>query len=222
MKKIHVFSFLCLIFFACGTSDNDIVSNNETDGLSSSLVPSLSSSSERIFSSSSEGSSSSSEREIPLCKTYSLIRDTTVYFNKQGGIDTIVTGMSIHFENFSESYGYLYFNQYEYLDQCEFFLTDYYTSWGENNSGNKVESDYCKNNYCYNDSDGIYSGSPHGVPVMKIECPWFSVTYIDEYFVQVLVKENETGKERGQSIPFTTGGCMRGTVDLKIIQTSTP
>jgi len=205
INKIHALSFVCLIFFAC---DNG-TSNDEREDYAS------------LSSSSEFASSSSSERgKIPLCKTYGLIRDTTVYFNKQGGVDTIVTGTNILFENFSERYGYLDFNRYEYLDQCKFSLTDHYTSWGENNSGNKVESDYCKNNYCYNDPDEIYIGSPYGVPIMKIECPWFSVMYISEYFVQVSVNENETGQERSQYIPFTTGGCIRGIVNFKIIQTS--
>jgi hypothetical protein len=233
MKKIHVLSFVCLIFFACDTEVSNSPSNNEQNGtanLSSSLEFTSSSSLEVRY------SSSSSERNpgIPLCKTYNinnLTRDTTVYFNKQGGIDTIVTGMSIRFENFSERFPYLDFNKYEYLAQCEFSLTDHYVydytnytydKYGKVYSRIKIESDYCKNNYCVNDLEGTHSSSPDGVPVMKIECPWFSVTRISKDSVQVSVNKNETGKERSQYIPFTTTGCALSIVDFKITQTSTP
>jgi len=210
MKKIHVFSFLCLIFFACDTEVNNSTSNNETDGLSSSLVPSLSSSSERIFSSSSEGSSSSSEIWDPPCKPYlSKFSEDPLYFNKQGGVDTVVIGWPrILFE------GYFAADNKE----CEFFLIDHYTY------GNiKVESEYCKNNYCSNDSTSSYSSSHIYVPIMKIECPWFNVTHISKDSVQVFVNKNETGKERKMYIPLYSGGCAIDVIDsLIIIQTSTP
>jgi len=216
MKKIQVLSFLCLIVFACDTAVSNSTSNNETDGLSSSSVANLSSSSER-------------NPNIPLCKPYlSKISENPLYFNKQGGIDTVAIGWPrILFADFSDAYDY-FSNTYAYRDiaQCEFFLIDHYTySYGENfdnYSRTKVESDYCKNNYCANDYESSYGSSHSGVPIMKIECPWFSVTHISKDSVQVSVKKNETGEERSQHIPLFSGGCALGIIDnITIIQTST-
>jgi len=224
MKKIHILSFLCLIFFACDTEVNNSAGNNETDD-----PVKLSSSSKRTFSSSSEGGSSSSEIVYHPCKPYlsksTYISKDTLYFNKQGGIDTVSINWSAilfaDFETFGryESLGY----DYKYLNQCEFSLIGHQT-WDKNGSTIKIESDYCKNNYCSNDFERLYSGSPNGVPIMKIDCPWFSVKYISKDSVQVSVNKNETGKERSQYIPLTnTGGCALMTVDnIKITQTSAP
>jgi len=98
MKKIHVLSVVCLIFFACDTEVNNSTSEpNGTANLSSSLEFTSSSSLEFISSSSSElASSSSSQRNpnIPLCKTFGQI--DTLYFNKQGGVNTVdASGTSI-------------------------------------------------------------------------------------------------------------------------------
>ncbi|MDR2583860.1 MAG: hypothetical protein LBC75_10300 [Fibromonadaceae bacterium] len=217
MKKILVLSLLCLIFFACDPEVNN--SNNETSDLSSS--------SKRTISSSSEGGSSSSEIRYHPCKPYaskySMLSKDTLYFNKQGGIDTVVTGIKILFEDFSKKLNYES-NEYayKYLDQCEFSLTDHYSYGNDYSKKTKIESDYCKNNYCDNDDEKSYGNSPFHVPVMKMECPWFSVTQISKDSVQVSVNKNETGKKRSQYIPFTTGGCAISTFDLIIIQTSAP
>jgi hypothetical protein len=204
--------FLCLILFAC-SSDN--ASKEDTD----SNVPGLSSSSEGyvpgLSSSSSEaGSSSSEERWIP-CKPYlSKISKNTFNFNEQGGVDTAdIGGTSIRISRYdSDIFSDMYNNK-----ECDFFLTDHYT-YGENFSTIKVESDYCKNNYC-NDLGGLASGSPYNVAIMKIDCHWFSVAHISKDSVQVSVNKNETGKERSSYIPLTGGGCALSIVDsLKITQ----
>jgi len=227
MKKIHILSVLCLIFFACDTEVNN--SNNETSDLSSS--------SKRTISSSSEGGSSSSVFHPckPFLSKYKYISKDTLYFNKQGGVDTVhIGGTSIIFYDFSDLFNYESEEyDYKYLDQCEFSLTDHYIfdytnytydEYGKVYSRIKIESDYCKNNYCVDDLEGTHSNSPRSVPIMKIECPWFSVTHISKDSVQVLVNKNETGKERSQYIPLTNnGGCVRGVVDnIVIIQASAP
>jgi hypothetical protein len=160
-------------------------------------------------SSSSGLSSSSVENRPPLCKPYlSKLSENTFNFNKQGGIDTVdIEGTRI-----------LFGSNIIYEKECEVFLIDH-DAYGEKYSVVRKESDYCKNNYCY-DSESLYSGSPSGVPVMKIECNWFSVTHFSKDSLQVSVNKNETGKERSVYIPLTnSGGCALMTVDsLKIIQ----
>jgi len=192
MKKIHILSVLCLIFFACDTEVNN--SNNETSDLSSS--------SKRTISSSSEGGSSSSV--VHNCKPFlsksAYISKDTLYFNKQGGIDTAAISYSnIRFEDF-EIFGQ-YKHDYKYLNQCALFQT------------NKD-----------NDFERLNSDSQRGVPITKIECSWFSLAYISKDSVQVLVSKNETGKERSAYIPLTnTGGCALGVVgNIIITQTSVP
>jgi len=218
INKIHILSVLCLIFFAC----NNGASDDETEGTAK-----PSSSSKLTFSSSSEGGSSSSEIKYHPCKPflskYSMLSKDTLYFNKQGGIDTVVTGIKILFEDFSKKLDYES-NEYayKYLDRCEFSLTDHYAYRNDYSKKTKIESDYCKNNYCDNDDEKSYGNSPYHVPVMKMECPWFSVTQISKDSVQVSADKNETGKERSQYIPFTTGGCALSTFNLIIIQTSAP
>jgi len=222
MKKIRILSVLCLIFFACNNGTND----DEREGsanLSSSSKRTISSSSKLTSSSSSEGGSSSSEVVYYPCKPF-LSKDT-LYFNKQGGIDTVDIGSpSILFEDF-ETLGQSYRDKkhdYKDLAQCKFSLTDHYI-YTENEWHIKVESDYCKTNYCFNDRDGSYHSSHHHVPIMKMECSWFSITHISENYVQVSVSKNETGKERSQYIPLTGGGCALGIIgNIIIIQTSAP
>ncbi|MDR2970658.1 MAG: hypothetical protein LBU83_01830 [Bacteroidales bacterium] len=61
--------------------------------------------------------------------------------------------------------------------------------------GRESDPDYCNNNYC------------RGNDLMKIECPWFSVTRTGEYTLIVSVNQNETGEERKQSIGMRSGNC---------------
>jgi len=62
-------------------------------------------------------------------------------------------------------------------------------------------SDYCKYNYCEENSSAI----------MKIECSWFSVTRIDGHTLLVLVDKNEIGSaEREQFIGLWAGNCGPG------------
>jgi len=196
MKKIHILSVLCLIFFACDTEVSN--SNNETSDLSSS--------SKRTISSSSEGGSSSSvvyHNCKPFLSKSAYISKDTLYFNKQGGIDTATISYSnIRFEDFElleryEGRGH----DYKYLNQCALFQT------------NKD-----------NDFERLNSDSQRGVPITKIECSWFSLAYISKDSVQVSVSENETGKERSAYIPLTnTSGCALGIVgNIIITQTSAP
>jgi len=195
MKKIHILSVLCLIFFACNNGTNDDVSNGTKNGTNNDdYVYRLSSSSERAFSSSSEGGSSSSEIVYHPCKPYlskyNYVSKDTLYFNKQGGIDTVsIGGTSIRM-----------------------------MGYGLDNISEMYDKKECK--FGFESLDPPY---PHNTPIMKMECSWFSITHISKDSVQVSVNKNETGKERGINIPLTGGGCALSIVDsLKIIQASAP
>jgi len=209
MKRLPL--FFCLVFFACDpkTSD-DVVGNDDVTGNEQTDEP-----------------NQEIDGPIHYCKPYlskssfsPLLKDT-LYFDEQGGVDTVDIGRtSIRYEDFSKEYTFYNMDDYKYLSQCNFFLVDHY-KWGEGDSRIKVESDYCKNNYCSNEFERTYSGSPHMVPIMKIECSWFSVTHVSKDSVQVLVNKNETGEERSAYIPLIGGGCALMIVDdIKIIQSA--
>jgi hypothetical protein len=142
----------------------------------------------------------------PLCK--SKLAENTLYFNEQGGVDTIgIGGTSIRIMGHSSD---ILTDMYD-NKKCDFFLSDHNT-YGENFSTIKVESDYCKNNYCSDESKRLASGSPYNTPVMKIDCHWVSVAHISSDSLQVSVNKNETGEERSVQIPLTGGGCALGIV----------
>jgi hypothetical protein len=61
--------------------------------------------------------------------------------------------------------------------------------------GQKNDPDYCNYNYC-RDGD-----------LVKIKCPWFSITRTDGYTLTVSVNQNETREERKQSVIVGAGNC---------------
>lgn len=63
------------------------------------------------------------------------------------------------------------------------------------------DPDYCNNNYC--------KGNAHD-EVMKIECPWYSVTRTGGHTLIVSVSQNETGEERKQFEGVHAGNCGAG------------
>jgi len=181
--------FLCLIFFACDTAINDIASNSST-----SLGNTLSGS--------SEGNSSSSfSQPDGYCVPPTLSKDT-VYFNEHGGIDTIDIGGAGLFGGRDS-------------EECKYIRVDHYVM--EGNIPVKIESDYCKNNYCSNKGAAIYSNS-FSAPIMKIECLWYSVAFIDETSLQISVNRNETGERRSLLMDLFAGDC--GEVGFTIIQSA--
>jgi len=127
---------------------------------------------------------------------------TKLYFNEQGGVDTVVIKKG------SASLRSWY-------EECELIKPDHYILDG--NEIVKVESDYCKNNYCpfqpRETSDGMPSviyDSSNNAPTVGIECPWYSVVHISEKSLLVSVNKNETGQEREAGISLFAGDCGAG------------
>jgi len=182
----YLLLFLSLIFLACEpTTSNETESSNENP---------LKSSNENPLAGLAGGS----------CSHITFSKDT-VYFGKQGGVDTIlINGVSIPRNDNKE---------------CKFIKTDHYAI-GDLVDGKymvvEVTSDYCKNNYCFPYSSDIIYGSSNNAPVVKIECPWYSLAHISRTSVQVTVNKNETGKERNQFIKFFGGNCFG--FGIRIIQ----
>jgi len=195
MKRLLLLS--CLILFACDTAVNDTASNKEADGPTN-----LGTDSKTTFSSSSEENSSSSELKLDGFCTPPTLSKNTVYFSKHGGIDTVDIG-----------WARLYGGRDN--DECKFIRTDHYVM--EGNFLVKIESDYCKDNYCYSPNAYAYNNS-YDAPVMKIECLWYSVAHISKDSLQVSVKKNETGEERSLRIGLFAGDC--GGVGFTITQSA--
>jgi len=165
--------FLCFIFYAC-------VNNNVDTNLynSSSTEPS----------SSSVSSSSSYDGRAGGCGV-KLSKDT-LYFNGQGGVDTIDIGWA----RFDSIYCR------DPANTCTYIMSDYYVHVIGTGIV-KIETDYCKNNYCIDmptdESHILYDEDhPCNPSITKVECPGYSMAFIYGNTLQVSVNKNETGKER--------------------------
>jgi len=136
-----------------------------------------------------------------------VLSKTKLYFNEQGGVDTIVVkkgSASLH-------------SRYE---GCELIKPDHYIwniSEGNEFEIIKVESEYCKNNYCPFQPRVTPDGMPYAIydnsynaPTVGIKCLWYSVVHIDEKSMVVSVKKNETGKERSLDVDLFAGDCGAG------------
>jgi len=131
----------------------------------------------------------------------------TLHFDEQGGIDTVVIK-----KGSARLWGW--------YDECELIKPDHYI-WTLDSLGEmeiiKVESDYCKNNYCPFQSRETPDGMPYVIydssnsaPTVGIECPWYSVLHISEKSLLVSVNKNETGREREVYIDLFAGDCSAG------------
>jgi len=121
-----------------------------------------------------------------------------LFFNVQGGVDSIIVDNA-----------FWWFPD-DYTMECESIIrAEYdYICYDDDNckNGIRIENDYCKDNYCEN-TKGIIFTSPYGVPIMKIECSWFSVTKTDKSTLFVSVNQNETREKREQQIYIEDGDC---------------
>jgi len=195
MKRLLL--FFCAIFYAC-----DVGTNNEPNNPSPNQAISLSSSSSVISSSSHENSSSSAQINTPLCSESILSEMSDLYFDEQGGIENIIIVGNIH--GLLEGSG---------IEECEYFRADH-SLYG---NPTKIESDYCKSNYCGN----VFSVSNSSrAPIMKKECSWYNVTLTSKNSLLISVNKNETGKERSEYIPFVMGGCALFDTGFTIIQSA--
>jgi len=193
MKRL--LSFLCIAFFACDPVADDTTGNG------------------------SEDNSSNNESELRPgggCVYSPIPLKDTLYFNEQGGVDTVVT---------INGFAGLFKENEVYVEdeECKFIRADHYAVIKGVTEGifwTKIESDYCKNNYCPNPTAEIIEGieipfvihdDSYSAPVMKIECLWYDVAYINENSLQVSVNKNETGEERSLFIGLHGWGyCARG------------
>ncbi|MDR1811585.1 MAG: hypothetical protein LBQ87_02050 [Candidatus Fibromonas sp.] len=199
--------FFCMVFYAC-----DVGTNNELNDLSSGSATSFNSSPSVISSSSHEISSSSLQRDNPYtCKSLPteelLNSESYLYFDKQGGTDSIIGGFNSIIEGPDTE-------ECEYTRAGRVYL--YYENgliYDENGMPIKVESDYCKDNYCH---DGVFSQPA----TMKKECSWYSVTITSKTSLLISVNKNETGKERSEYISFVRGGCALVVGGFTIIQSA--
>jgi hypothetical protein len=127
---------------------------------------------------------------------------TKLYFNEHGGIDTVVIKKG-------------YARLESWYEECELIKADHYILDGMEIV--KVESDYCKNNYCSFQPRVTPDGMPYVIydnsynaPTVGIECPWYSVVHISEKSLLVSVKKNETGQEREVYVSLFAGDCGAG------------
>jgi len=153
-------------------------------------------------------SSSSDRQPDGACFVRPTVSKNTLNFNKSGGTDIVVVNGASLFSGRDN-------------EECKYIRPDYYLMQG--NSWVKIENEYCKTNYCRFMANETPNGFPYiiyessdSAPVTKIECSWYSVAYIDETSLQVSVNQNETGKERSESIDFFAGDC--GEVGFTITQ----
>jgi len=136
-----------------------------------------------------------------------VLSKTKLYFNEHGGVDTVVIKKG-------------YASLWNWYEGCELIKPDHYI-WNISEENEfeiiKVESEYCKNNYCpfqpKVEPDGmpyvIYNSSDNA-PTVGIECLWYSVFHIDEKSMLVSVNKNETGEERSEGISLFAGDCGAG------------
>jgi hypothetical protein len=130
-----------------------------------------------------------------------------LFFNVQGGIDSIIVDNA--------------FWWYPYLIECENTRTEYDYICNDDDDDNcknviRVKNDYCKDNYCEN-TNGVIFTNPYSVPIMKIECSWFSITKTNKYTLLVSVNQNETEEKREQYIIIEERDCSSG---FSIIQST--
>jgi len=192
--------FFCIAFYAC-----DVGTNSKLDDLSSGSAISLNSSSS-VTSSSSIEISSSSEQPI-RCRTFSFDDELHFYFDEQGGVDSLIVGV----------YG---LSEGPDTEECEYISAGRYLYdengmiiYDENGMSIKVESDYCKNNYCYDGFPGPF--------IMKKECSWYKVTITSKNSLLISVNKNETGKERSEYVSFRGGGgCDLSDTGFTIFQSA--
>jgi hypothetical protein len=124
---------------------------------------------------------------------------TELLFSVQGGND------SVYMNSFWEL---------PFIEECKNIeAATYYFSKSPNNVI-LIKDDYCNNNYCENIEDRVYGYiRKRNKPIMKIECPWFSIKKSNGIKMNVSVNKNKTGKERIKIITI-------GLVDFSIIQTA--
>jgi len=181
MKHTKIFGSLLFFGFLLSCSTGDVSTDNVGENLDDS-----SSSTE---SSSSVSSSSSYDGDLQGGCSVKLSKDT-LYFNGQGGVDTIDIG-------WAKFYDPIYCR--ETTNTCTYIRSDY-NVYVTGTGIVRIETDYCKNNYCINMPDEYYPLYDEGKlcysSITKIECPWYSMAFIYGNTLQVSVNKNETGEER--------------------------
>ncbi|MDR2584392.1 MAG: hypothetical protein LBC75_13020 [Fibromonadaceae bacterium] len=131
------------------------------------------------------------------------ISKDTLYFSEEGGSDTIVIDGNACLEHWNSA------------EDCKLFRADHNLDNGGKTV--RVKSDYCKKNYCRG-SPGVIYESSDAAPLMKIECSWYSVAFVNENKLRVWVNKNETSEERRQTMNLSSLDC--GYVDFTIIQSA--
>jgi len=137
------------------------------------------------------------------CISPPTVSKDTLYFNEEGGSDTIVIDGNACLEHYNVD------------EECVLYRTDH--DYDRGGRTIRVRSDYCKKNYCL-DTSKITYGNSDDAPVMKIECSWYSVAFVKENKLRVLVNKNETSEERKQTINLSSLDC--GDVHFTIIQSA--
>ncbi|MDR1829969.1 MAG: hypothetical protein LBQ76_04275 [Candidatus Fibromonas sp.] len=192
--------FFCIAFYAC-----DVGTNSKLDDLSSGSAITLNSSSS-VTSSSSIEISSSSEQPI-RCRTFSFDDELHFYFNKQGGNDSVSVDNVVLLRELD-------------MEECEYIRADHFLRdpYDENAIPIKIESDYCKNNYC---PEASHLSNSSNARIMKKECSWYSVMLISKNSLLISVNKNETGKERSEYVSFIGGGgCDLSDMGFTIFQSA--